>query len=267
VGAEHVPPDDCRHCVAGSEPDLDFTFAFQPIVDMGSAKIFSYESLVRGPRDEPAAWVLAQVTEASRYRFDQACRVGAITLAARLGIETHLNLNFMPNAVYQPELCIRSTFLAAEKCGFPIERIIFEVVENDYLANSGRLVEIMSAYKRFGFITALDDFGAGYRDLGLLAEFSPHLIKIDMHLLRGIDSDPRRQAIVNGIIGMCRTLEIEVVAEGIETFEEYIWLAAAGIDLFQGYLFAPPAFEAAPAVDFERFRNPAAPVSPACVDR
>jgi len=256
--SEPVPNADCEHCTAGDEPDIEFTFAFQPIVDMASRTIFSYEALVRGPRNEPAAWVLGQVTDANRYRFDQACRVGAITLAARLGFDAHLNLNFMPNAVYQPELCIRSTFLAAEKCGFPIEQIIFEVVENDYLANSGRLVEIMSAYKRFGFVTALDDFGAGYRDLGLLAEFSPHLIKIDMQLLRGIDADPRRQAIVRGIVGMCRELEIEVVAEGVETFEEYTWLAAVGIDLFQGYLFARPAFEAAPTVDFDRFRNAAA---------
>jgi EAL domain-containing protein (putative c-di-GMP-specific phosphodiesterase class I) len=215
--AAHCPPaltDKCQHCIARGPLGFDFTFAFQPVVDARLETVYSYEALVRGPNGESASWVLNQVNDENRYRFDQDCRVAAIALAARLGMETNLNINFMPNAVYRPENCIRTTFAAAEKYGFPIERIVFEVVENDYLADASRLVEIMSEYHRFGFITALDDFGAGFRDLELLVSFQPDVLKIDMHLVRGIELDRPRQAIVHGILVICSELGIRVLSGG-----------------------------------------------------
>jgi EAL domain-containing protein (putative c-di-GMP-specific phosphodiesterase class I) len=255
----HCPPTPnltgkCDHCIARGPLDFAFTFAFQPVVDVRTETIYSYEALVRGPHGESAFWVLNQVNDENRYRFDQDCRVAAIALAARLGIETNLNINFMPNAVYRPENCIRTTFNAADKYKFPIERIVFEVVENDFLIDSARLVTIMSEYKRFGFITALDDFGAGLRDLELLARFQPEVLKLDMDLVRDIDRDRPRQAIVRGIAVMCAELGIRVLAEGVETIAEYLWLRAAGIDLYQGYLFARPGFETLPLVDFAQLR-------------
>ncbi len=249
----------CRNC-AGAAAPLPMTFAFQPIVDIRAERIFSYEALVRGPGNEPAVTILEQVDASNRYRFDQSCRVGAIALAARLGITANLNINFMPNAVYVPENCIRTTFAAAEEHGFPIERIIFEVVENDPLGDPARLIEIMREYKRFGFLNALDDFGNGYRDLALLADFQPDIIKLDMRLLRDIDHNAPRQIIVSGMIAMCRDLGITLLAEGVETFEEYAWLDDAGVTLFQGYLFGRPAFQAAEPVDFTPFRRTRAPV-------
>ena len=249
----HIAPSagqHCAHCVTRGPLDFDFTFAFQPIVDVKRKLLFSYEALVRGPQGEGAAWVLRQVDDENRYRFDQDCRVSAIGLAARLGISDYLSINFMPNAVYQPETCIRSTFAAANANQFPIHRIIFEVVENDYLRDSTRLVEIMSEYKRFGFLTALDDFGAGFAELKMLARFQPHVLKIDMDLVRGIDHDRARQAIVRGIVATCNELGVRALAEGVETLTEYRWLCDAGIELFQGYFIARPGFEALPEVDW-----------------
>ncbi len=241
----------CDHCTAREPLDFAFTFAFQPIVDVALGEICSYEALVRGPNGESAFWVLNQVTEKNRYRFDQDCRVAAIALAARLGMSTKLNINFMPNAVYHPENCIRTTLAAAEKYKFPVERIIFEVVENDQLAEGSRLAEIMTEYKRFGFLTAIDDFGAGFADLKLLARFQPDVLKVDMDLVRGIENDRPRQAIVRGAILTCNALGVRVLAEGVETVAEYNWLRDAGIDLFQGYLFARPGFETLPRVDLK----------------
>lgn len=245
----------CENCAPSVPLDIKFTFAFQPILDTRTELVSSYEALVRGPNNESAFSVLSQVNDNNRYRFDQACRVNAIALAARLGITTNLNINFMPNAVYVPEHCIRSTFAAAKKYGFPIEHVVFEVVENDPLPESSRLVAIMKEYKRFGFITALDDFGAGFRDLDLLAEFQPDVIKLDMALVRGIDTHRVRQAIVRGVIAMCDELGIRVLGEGVETAQEYAWLHDAGVELFQGYYFARPAFEAAESIDFSAFRR------------
>jgi EAL domain-containing protein (putative c-di-GMP-specific phosphodiesterase class I) len=254
---DHYPPTltgKCEHCIARGPLDFGFTFAFQPIVDVRLETVYSYEALVRGPNGESAFSVLNQVNDENRYRFDQDCRVAAIALAARLGLHTNLNINFMPNAVYRPENCIRTTFAAAEKYGFPIERIVFEVVENDHLADPARLLEIMREYHRFGFITALDDFGSGFRDLELLVRFQPDILKLDMDLVRGIGLDRARQAVVHGILVMCSKLGIRVLAEGVETMAEYAWLRDTGIDLFQGYLFARPGFQTLPTVDFAQIR-------------
>lgn len=97
-----------------------------------------------------------------------------------------------------------------------------------------------------GFTTALDDFGAGYAGLGLLARFQPDVIKLDMALLRGVDASEPRRMIVDAMVGLCRRLGVTVIAEGIETRGELDAVRALGIELVQGYLLAKPAFEALP---------------------
>jgi EAL domain-containing protein (putative c-di-GMP-specific phosphodiesterase class I) len=116
------------------------------------------------------------------------------------------------------------------------------------LVDKEHLKRIIKEYKRQGFKTAIDDFGAGYSGLNLLAEFQPDLIKLDMELTRRIDSDEVRQAIVRGILGVCQALQIEVVAEGIETIAEFETLRGMGVPYMQGYLLARPGYEQLPAV-------------------
>ena len=234
----------CNRCKDTEELDFDFSFAYQPIVDFHARSIFAHEALVRGVNGESAASVLARVNDDNRYRFDQACRVKAVKGAAELGIKEFLSINFLPNAVYQPEACIRSTFEAAHKYNFPKERIIFEVVEGENVADRPHLINIFEEYKRFGFKTAIDDFGAGYAGLNLLAEFQPDIVKIDMDLVRNISDSKPKQAIVEGIVHMCHKLGIRVLAEGIETRAERDFLVGSGVSLLQGYFFCPPAFKA-----------------------
>lgn len=236
----------CGDCRTGDAIDFDFTFAFQPIVDAASRTVLSYEALVRGPNGEPAPSILAKVNDGNRYRFDQACRVKALTLAAQLGMETRLNINFLPNAVYRPEACIRATLAAAKRVNFPTERIVFEVTEGENVLDVKHLLGIFNEYHRLGFATAIDDFGAGYAGLNLLANYQPDYLKLDMDLIRSIDRSRARQAIVRGMIAVCGSLSVAIVAEGVETEEEYAWLFRHGVDLFQGYLFARPGFEALP---------------------
>lgn len=241
-------PTDCTDCGSAERVGFRFDYAYQAIVDLGSSSVYAYEALVRGPAGEGALSVLSQVTEANRYRFDQACRVKAIKSATQLGIQERLSINFLPNAVYKPELCIRTTLEAARVHGFPTERIIFEVTEGERVEDGPWLAQILREYKRCGFLTAIDDFGAGYAGLTLLADFKPDLIKIDMELVRGIDTSASRQAIVRGLLGTCNDLGIQVIAEGIETVGERDFLYDAGIRLMQGFLFAKPAFQAVSAV-------------------
>lgn len=233
----------CTGCQTGQDLDFDFAFAFQPIVDLRDQSIFANEALVRGSNGEGALSVLSRVNDDNRYRFDQRCRT-TIAQAKGLGMDSYLSINFLPNAVYRPELCIRSTLEAARTHNFPLDRLIFETIETEQVDNNSHLTNILREYHEFGFKTAIDDFGAGYSGLNLLADFQPDLIKLDMALIRNIDRDKARQAIVRGIVTICADLAVTVIAEGIETAGERDFLADAGIYLMQGYWFAKPAFKA-----------------------
>lgn len=245
---------DCEDCGKAERVGFQFDYAFQPIVDVQHHTVFAHEALVRGPNGEGAVTVLAQVNELNRYRFDQACRVKAIKSASELGIAEAISINFLPNAIYKPELCIRTTLEAARVHDFPLERIIFEVTEGERIEDGPWFAEILREYKRCGFKTAIDDFGAGYAGLKLLSDFQPDIIKLDMDLVRGVDQDKARQAIVRSMVALCVDMQIQLVAEGIETVAERNFLQDAGIRLMQGYLFAKPAFRAVAPVPVTALR-------------
>lgn len=241
-----IPP--CSACRDQAPLPFEFSMAFQPIVDLRDRSVFAYEALVRGIDGANAPDILARIHEGNRYVFDQSCRVKAVELAARLDIPCRVSINFLPNAVYKAATCIRATLEAARRFNFPVERLIFEITEKEELVEKKHLKSIVREYQRQGFMTAFDDFGAGYSNLNLLAEFQPDIIKLDMALVHRIDQDPVRQAIVRGTLGVCRALDIQVIAEGVETSAELQVLASMDIHLFQGFLFARPVFEQLPQV-------------------
>lgn len=245
----------CRGCKGAEALAFSFTMAFHPIVDVSSGTVWGYEALVRGLNGEGAGQILAQVTEDSRYKFDQACRVRAIELAGGLfppGATTRLSINFMPNAVYEPAACIRATLEAAHRIGFEHRQIMFEFTENERMTDIPHVQRIIEEYRKQGFATAIDDFGAGYAGLNLLAHFQPDFIKIDMDLIRDISSSAAKQTIISCVTTMARQLGVAVIAEGIETEAELQTLRAAGINLFQGYLFAKPSIASLPPVPLLR---------------
>ncbi len=244
IDSESSPgPNACVGCRDGQSLDWEFDYAYQPIVEVSTRSIFAHEALVRGPEGQGAATILSKVNDNNRYQFDQACRVKAVAGAAELGMQERLSINFLPNAVYRPEVCIRTTFAAAKTHGFPCERIIFEVTEGERVQDRPHLVSIFRAYREFGFLTAIDDFGAGYAGLNLLAEYQPDIVKIDMDLVRNVDHSTAKQAIILGINRICHDLGVRVLAEGIETRDERDFLLSAGIDLMQGYWFSKPVFK------------------------
>ena len=235
----------CQGCRNGSGFDLPFSMAFQPIVDIVSGITFAHEALVRGSNGEGAYTVLSAVDDTNRYAFDQQCRVKAIELAASLGLAGDgalLSINFMPNAVYEPKACIRLTLDAARRTGFPLDHIIFEFTEAERL-DTDHLLNILRTYKEIGFKTAIDDFGAGHAGLQLLSKFQPDIVKIDMDLVRDIDSDRVKRSILRHTLRLLEELGITPLCEGIETAGELAALRDLGVRLIQGYLIAKPAFE------------------------
>lgn len=169
-------------------------------------------------------------------------------MAKKLGLQGMLSINFLPNAVYKPETCIRATLEAAKELDFPTDRIMFEVTEGEKVLDNDHLRNIFKEYKKHRFTTAIDDFGAGYAGLNLLADWQPDIIKLDMSLTRNVNDDRVRRSLVFGIISICKELDIKVIAEGIETREECLTLADEGVKLFQGYFFARPGFESLPTI-------------------
>ena len=244
----------CRHCHDSEPVDFGMTMAFQPILDTASCQPFAYEALVRGVNGEGAGEVLSRLTDDTRYSFDQQCRITAIRLASALDLKPAaqaplLSINFLPNAVYEPRACIRKTLVTAMETGFPLERIMFEFTENERI-DTDHLLNILRTYRSMGFVTAIDDFGAGYAGLSLLAAFQPDYIKLDMALIRDIDRSRTRQKIVGGILRIASDLNVQPICEGIETEAEYETLRELGVTLMQGYYFAKPAVEAFPEVDW-----------------
>ena len=230
---------------------MPFSMAFQPIVNVVTSNVYAYEALVRGPNGEGAGTVLSQLTQESRYSFDQSCRVEAISLASRLGlVETGaaLCINFLPNAVQNPAASIRLTVQTAREYDFPLDRLIFEVSESEQVRDPKHMQAIAREYQRHGFQIAIDDFGAGFSNLNLLADLECGIVKLDMALTRNLHRRPRSETIVRSAIRLMQELGTTVIAEGIETIQEFDLLRDCGIHLMQGYLLAKPAFEALPPV-------------------
>ena len=242
----------CDACKNGGELPFSFKMAFQPIVDLSARTVWGYETLVRGPNGEGAKFVLDQLNDDLLYRFDQAARVMAIETAGRLFQDRNarLSINFMPNAVYEPKACIQQSLAAAKRADFPAQNLMFEFTENERMTDPAHVDRIVRAYRQFGFLTALDDFGAGYAGLSLLSRLQPDIIKVDMELVRDIHLSSAKQVIVSGLVQIARQLDVQVLAEGVENEAELLLLRAAGINLFQGYFFAKPALMDLPAVPF-----------------
>lgn len=243
---ESIRQKSCHDCLQVNHLGFELKMAFQPIIDLKSHDIFAYEALVRGPEGQSAGWVFSHINDQNRYYFDQACRITAIKTAASLGMTTKLSINFMPNAVYKPENCIRATLEAADLYGFDIHNIMFEVVETEEIMDTKRLKHIFDCYQERGFLTAIDDFGSGYATLEWLSVLKPDVLKLDRLLISDIDQRSDKQQALQEIVALTHPLPIRLLAEGVETLNEFAYLKQQGIELFQGYLFARPELESLP---------------------
>jgi len=240
-----------QECMA----DPVFTFAFQPIVNALTCNFVTYEALTQGIQNDDASEILSKIPVDSVCLFDQVARVQAISLTAHPEITCNLNLNFFPLSLYASAESILTTIQAAENNHLPIHSIVLEVVEGEVIEDKGRFADLINEPRLLGIKGEIDDFGAGCSGLNPLANFQPDQIELDMCLIHGIEGHGPRQSIVRGILQACRDLEIGVIAEGVETVGEFMWLLNAAAELFQGCLFAKPAFQSFPTVQFPDFED------------
>ncbi|GAA0592050.1 hypothetical protein GCM10009099_31980 [Caenispirillum bisanense] len=220
---------------------------FQPIVTP-DGRPFAVEALVRATDDDGSLIGGGRIMSAARagdmlFAVDLAARATAVRTAAAHGYAGRLFINFSPAAIYDPDHCLRSTVALIKASGLPPENVVFEVGEADSLESIEHLKNILRVYRSAGFKVALDDLGAGYASLNLLHEVRPDFVKVDMGLVRDVDTDAYKAAVLGNLLRMVRDLGIPTVCEGVETAGEARWLAEAGADLLQGYLYGRPRAE------------------------
>ncbi len=226
------------------------SIAFQPIVDAVAGRAWGYEAMVRCP-DGTFPDALPGLEPGNDKTLDRGLAERAIAMAARLfpAREDHrLSIKVAPNVDGEPELVARAFLDTAERARLSRDRIVFALAGRPGIESLDSAGRLLAECRRQGFLTAIDDFGAGHAGLTLLAKFQPDIVKLDTDLVRGIESSRARQVIVAGTVWIARTLGLTVLAEGVETEVEMLVLRAAGIRLFQGSYFARPAFEALPDV-------------------
>ncbi|HEY6511105.1 MAG TPA: EAL domain-containing protein [Burkholderiaceae bacterium] len=232
----------------------EFTLHFQPKIDLASGRIIGAEALLRWSNAElgsvPPSQFIALAEETGlilpigRWVLRKAC---AQHMAWRdQGLPPiPLSINLSPRQFADTEL-LRDLEAALRTSGMPPQALELEVTESVVIGNPERALATLQAVKRLGVRLAIDDFGTGYSSLAQLKRFPVDALKVDRSFIRGLPADTYDAAITEAIIVMCRTLQLTVVAEGVETEAQREFLHARGCTQMQGYQFSKPL----PAAEF-----------------
>ena len=229
--------------------DTDFSFAFQPIIDPMSQRVIALEALIRGKDGETPATYFDKFKPEDVYTADLQSKKTAFAMASALGLNHKmLSVNLLPmTLVNRPDAV---SFLINEIAahGLVPEQIIVEFTESEVISRFDTFAQAVKSLKAAGICVAIDHFGAGFAGLQILSHFQPDRIKISRELITDEHKCGPRQAIIQAIIKCCASLEIMISAVGVEKPEEWMWLESAGIEIFQGNLFARACLNGTPSV-------------------
>lgn len=217
--------------------------AYQPVHAIGTHRANEVEALIRWRHPQlgelaPEAFV--QVAEQSNLIVSLGQTVfGMVLQQLKKWPDMHVSINLSPRELRSNEL-LRFVRNGCRDHGIAPNRITFEITEGVAIDDSGKANLILQSLRAIGFRIALDDFGTGYASLSFLQTFPLDRVKLDRSLLGGAGADKRSTAVFEGAIAIGRQLGLEVVAEGIETEEQFNLAQKAGCTHLQGYLLSPP---------------------------
>ncbi|KAA0013135.1 GGDEF domain-containing protein [Billgrantia pellis] len=237
---------------------------FQPIVDVERQRVHGYEALIRGPEGSrlysPLVLFDAAMRQGLLVELDLMCRRLAIAAFVRLGLPGSLFLNVMPSTIVERDFREGLTLGYLREHGLAPNRVVIELTEHVPIHDYALMRQAVSHYRDMGFQVALDDLGAGHSSLRHWAELRPDFVKLDRHFIAGIDREPGKQEFLRSILDVSRSLGCLLIAEGVETAEEYrcLWELDRSLSLLQGYYFARPSL--APPQEIERFLPGGAPL-------
>jgi Amt family ammonium transporter len=220
----------------------EFELYLQPRVEAGSGDIVGYEALLRwehprrgmiSPADFiPVAEASGKIIRLGHWVLVEACRL-------LKSVEGHISVNVSPLQFRQADFAADLAKLL-EQTGTDPRRLELEITESVLIEDDKRAVQILKDLKATGFQIALDDFGTGYSSLSYLSRYPFDTIKIDRSFVANIGEVENAQVIVRTIIDLGTGLGMKIVAEGVETIEQALFLAHAGCDELQGYLLGKP---------------------------
>ena len=217
---------------------------FQPIVSLKTESIIGYEALMRSK--EPLLPHPGAILEAAE-RLDRLPDVGQkVRSLAVEAFEKHASLKHLFVNLHPVDLLDDTLFQPTSPLAAFSKRITLEITERAQLDTISEIKQKFSTLRKMGYRLALDDIGAGYSGLNSFAVLEPEVTKVDMELIRGIDRDHTKQKLVKALADMCQGLNLDLIAEGIETIEEHQTIKSLGVELAQGYFYGKPQAEPQP---------------------
>jgi EAL domain-containing protein (putative c-di-GMP-specific phosphodiesterase class I) len=222
----------------------DIVTRYEPIVELESTNVIGYEALTRGPEgsalQSPERLFSGAKEFGLTFELDCLCRRRALEHAGCLPSGAKVFLNCLPATMSDPNLRDEGLLAALEKYHLAPGDLVLEISERESIDNFAIFRELRDAYRELGVQIAVDDAGAGYASLEAIMEIAPDYLKADMALVRGIDTDPPRREVLNGLKEVAKRIGSLVIAEGIETEEELRVVKELGIQFGQGYIFGAP---------------------------
>lgn len=222
----------------------DLSALFQPVINFSSGTIIGFEGLIRGPADNPLHSPInlfgAAKQQGLSLEIEMLCRQIVLESFAAQNLPGKLFLNVSPEALTHPSFKDGQTLSYLENLGIDPERVIIEITENQPTFDFEGMRNALLHYRSMGFQIAMDDLGEGFSSLRLWSELRPEFVKIDMHFVQGVNTDPLKQQFLRSIQSIALSSGTQVIAEGIETDSEFKFIRDIGIAFGQGYFIARP---------------------------
>ncbi|MGB5866853.1 MAG: EAL domain-containing protein, partial [Arcobacteraceae bacterium] len=224
-------------------------FAFQPIVNVKSGNLFAVEALLRNFHEAGNFHSIFNLFDDAfhdgiLYQLDLELRYKALEKFSKLNIKNiQLFYNLDNRLLYMPDFSHGNTSLILENLNLDKKSICFELSERGTLQDPSSITTMVNRYKQEGYDIAIDDFGTGIAGLQLLYYAEANFIKIDRFFIQNIQSDAKKRLFCSSIINMAHIMGMRVIAEGIESKEEYYTCKDLGADLLQGYFIQKPKLE------------------------
>ncbi len=225
----------------------DWTLHYQPLINLFSGEMFGVEALIRWPDPSgglvppgdfiPLAEEMGLIEAIGAWVVEEICRQDALWRDE--GLELEIGFNLSPRQLWQPDP-VRRIADQIEDSGVDPQRITVEITESTAMNDPDRTLEVLHGFKDHGLKLAIDDFGTGYSSLSRLRYMPVDVLKIDRTFVRDVNADKQSASMVSAIIALANNLSMEPLAEGIETEEEWRFLAARGCSSGQGFLFSKP---------------------------
>ncbi|WP_440876078.1 EAL domain-containing protein [Thalassotalea sp. PLHSN55] len=224
--------------------DEQLSALFQPIYSTTFEKAYGFEALIRGPSDSPLHSPNALFDAALQYgllsELELVCRKISIARFVELDLQGKLFLNVSPMVLLQSDHSQGVTISYLNEYNLSPDKVVIELSEKYPIDSPELLKNALIYYRNLGFSIAVDDLGAGYAGLKLWSEVTPDFVKIDRYFINQCHHDPVKREFIKSILNLGKNINANVIAEGIETHDEFDCLNELGLSLYQGYLFARP---------------------------